>query len=176
MTVSRNWTLGLGQMVALALAACLPDQGGSYAPDAGEEDAPSATSGDDAASPVADDGGATDSQVPTTTVIRKVFGTTDDKFQFTDEKGQPTGPSLTKLYVPAKSHVHFILTSDPNGEVHKFMITSPPMPSGFSTPDVSMPVSPPATYDWIAPPTAATYPNAINCDVHKGMVTDLIVQ
>jgi hypothetical protein len=173
---SRNWTGTWWLVLGFALVACIPDQGSSYAPDAGAADAASAEATDGAAAPPPGDAGTTDGPAATTTVVRRVFGTTDDKFQFTDENGQPAGPSLTKLYVPANSHVHFILSSDPSGEVHKFRILSPPLPAGFGSPDVVMPVSPPAPSDWVAPATPATYSSAIDCDVHKGMTTDLVVQ
>ena len=173
---SGTW-MGAWLLVSgFALVACIPDQGSSYAPDAAAPDAAAAEPADGAAGPPPADAGATDGPATTATVVRKVFGTTGDRFQFTDENGQPTGPNLTKLYVPANSHVHFILSSDPNGEVHKFQLVSPPLPSGFGSADITMPVSPPATYDWVAPATVGIYSEAINCDVHKGMVTDLIVQ
>ena len=69
-------------------------------------------SGDDAAVTPVGDGGTADSEgaAPMNTVTRSVLGTVDDKFVFTDELGQPTGPNINKLYVPARSHVHFTLT------------------------------------------------------------------
>lgn len=174
-SLTRRWSRRIGPIMALALAACLPDQGGSYAPleEGGSDSSPA--SGDEAGTPLSD-AGTTDSGAPMNAVTRNVLGTADDKFVFTDEKGQSTGPSVNKLYVPANSHVHFTLTSAATGEKHTFQITSPPLPSGFASPNITMPVAPAATYDWIAPSAPASYPNAINCDVHKGMVTDLVVQ
>ena len=176
-SLARSWVRRIGPIMTLTLAACLPDQGGSYASveEGGSDSSPAA--GDDAALAVRD-GGVADAEgaAPMNAITRNVRGTADDKFVFTDENGQSTGPSINKLYVPAKSHVHFTLTSDPTGEKHTFQITSPPVPSGFASPNITMPVAPAATYDWIAPPNAGTYPNAINCDVHRGMVTDLVVQ
>ena len=175
-SLTRRWIHRLGPMMALILAACLPDQGGSYAPldEGGADSSPGSV--DDAGAPLGEAGTTDPDGAPMNTVTRNVLGTADDKFVFTDEKGQATGPSINKLYVPAKSHVHFTLTSAATGEKHTFQITSPPLPSGFASPNFTMPVAPAATYDWIAPPSPASYPNAINCDVHKGMVTDLVVQ
>jgi hypothetical protein len=154
-------------MTALALAACI-SHAGNTGGDAGVDDGASTAveAGDDAGPSE----GGSDATVSVTRYVRGM----SEAYWFTDDNGQTAGPTPNTLYVPASAHVHFVLSSDPTEEMHMFQIVIP----GYGSPNFAMPAPPtaPATYDWIAPSTRATYSQGIVCSTHHGHVADVVVQ
>jgi hypothetical protein len=190
-------------ILAIALLSCIADQGSSAIPLEGgieggddtastpieTDSAGSSNVGDDGGGDAVpgDDGGASDAgnagsrdagsqesgPAAPPSVTRKIEGMANDAWVIVDQNGKPGPDGPGTLDVPAGAKVHFILTSDPSGETHKFMIMIP----NFMTANVDMPPIPgSATLDWTAPPTPNRYKNGINCTAHKGMVADIVVQ
>lgn len=158
---ARRPVHGLAPMLGLALAACIPDLGSNVIETEGGKDATTTET-------AVQEGG--DAAIA---VTRKVEGLVNDGWVITDENGTPGPDGRGTLDVPAGAKVRFILTSDPAGEAHKFMITIP----GYESADTTMPPSPATVeLDWTAPPTPGRFKDGINCDVHKGMVADVVTQ